>query len=275
MKLYHNKFISKLLAIILGLACALYFGWCFSFFGSWMGEKFHGAIPQGPTMIAIACWIVMSLAVIYTFFYAEYTKEDVLAYEDDRGDGSFERALKQLKWGILGLELFSLLFRWFQLNFALIGIAMIGIGLVLLWLAHLFGKILHAQANVPYSVESERVMNEAGTRMWSIAGRHARKIKDIDKLRSISGGNLDPIDDVKDVREQERIGNETRAEARRSQGLYTLFTSNRDAKDLHLYWRHAREGVYEDSHRIIDRLGEMCFVIPVTGVNRRLQMKGK
>jgi DNA replication protein DnaC len=63
-------------------------------------------------------------------------------------------------------------------------------------------------------------------------------------------------------------------EARRSQGLYTLFTSNRDAKDLHLYWRHAREGVYEDSHRVIDRLGEMCFVIPVTGVNHRLQQKG-
>lgn len=166
-------------------------------------------------MISLACWIVMSLAVIYVFFYIEYTREDVQAYEDERGDGSFERALKQLKWGILGLELFSLLFRWFQLNFALIGVAMIGIGLFLLFLAHLFGKVLHAQANAPYDVESDRVMREAGTRMWSIAGKHARKIKDIDTLRSISAGILDPIDKVKDIREQERIGAETRAEERR------------------------------------------------------------
>lgn len=63
-------------------------------------------------------------------------------------------------------------------------------------------------------------------------------------------------------------------EARRSQGLYTLFTSNCDAKSLYHHWRHPKEGVYEDSHRVIDRIGEMCFVIPVTGTNKRLQVKG-
>ena len=64
-------------------------------------------------------------------------------------------------------------------------------------------------------------------------------------------------------------------EARRSQGLYTLFTSNLDAEDLYRKWRHAKEGVYEDSHRVIARLGEYAFVIPVTGANHRLQAKGK
>jgi hypothetical protein len=215
LKLFHNKLISKLLAIILGLACALYFGWTFSFFGYWMGEKFHGAIPGGPEMISLACWIVMSLAVIYTFFYAEYTKEDVLAYEDDRGDGSFERALKQLKWGILGLELFSLLFRWFQLDFALIGVAMIGIGLALLYLAHLFGKVLHAQANAPHDVEASRVMRDAGSRVWQETRRYMRKIKSVDDLRSIADGDLSPIDRVKDLDEQERRGADTRQAQRR------------------------------------------------------------
>lgn len=64
-------------------------------------------------------------------------------------------------------------------------------------------------------------------------------------------------------------------ETRRSQGLYTLFTSNLDASDLYRKWRHEKDGVYEDSHRIIARLGEYAFVIPVTGMNRRLQAKGK
>jgi hypothetical protein len=233
MKLFHNKLISKLLAIILGLACALYFGWTFSFFGFWMGEKFHGAVPGGSTVIALACWIVMSLAVIYTFFYAEYTKEDVQAYEDDRGDGSFERALKQLKWGILGLELFSLLFRWFQLNFALIGIAMIGIGLVLLYLAHLFGKILHAQANAPFDVEASRVMREAGSKAWQETRKGLRKVKGVDDLRRIASGDLSPIDKVKDASVQERQGEETRSAQRRGDDQARR-EKNRDVASRHL-----------------------------------------
>lgn len=215
MKLLHNKFVGKLLALILGLACAVYFGWTFSFFGFWMGEHFQGAFPEAPTTIALACGIVMFLAVVYTFFFAEYTKEDVLAYEDDKGDGSFIKALKQLKWAVLGLELFSLLFRLFQLNFAPIGLAMVGIGLVLLWLAHLFGKVLHAQVNVPHDVEASRVMNEAGRKVWSETRKHLSKIKDVDALRRVAGGDLTPIDAVKDTDERERFDSDTRASQRR------------------------------------------------------------
>ena len=60
-------------------------------------------------------------------------------------------------------------------------------------------------------------------------------------------------------------------EARRSHGLYTIFTSNRDAQDLELYWRseNPKEGVFADGQRIIDRLGEYCFVVPVAGRNQR------
>lgn len=215
MKLLHNKMVGKLLALILGLACAVYFGWTFSFFGFWMGEHFQGALPEAPTTIALACGIVMFLAVVYTFFFAEYTKEDVLAYEDDKGDGSFYRALKQLKWAVLGLELFSLLFRLFQLNFALIGLAMVGIGIVLLWLAHLFGKVLHAQVNTPHDVEAARVMNEAGRKVWDETRKNLSKLKNIDELRRVADGDLTPIDRVRDVSEQERIDSDTRASQRR------------------------------------------------------------
>ncbi len=215
MKLFHNKFIGKLLALILGLACALYFGWTFSFFGFWMGERFQGAFPEAPQTIALACGAVMFLAVVYTFFFAEYTKEDVLAYEDDKGDGSFIKALHQLKWAVLALELFSLLFRAFQLNFAPIALAMVGIGLALLWLAHLFGKVLHAQVNVPHDVEASRVMNEAGSKVWSETRKHLGKIKDVDKLRRVAAGDLRPIDDVKDANERDRVDSDTKAAQRR------------------------------------------------------------
>ena len=217
MKIFHNKLIGKLLALILGLACAVYFGWTFSFFGFWMGEKFQGAFPEAPTTIALACGAVMFLAVIYTFFFFEYVKEDVLAYEDDKGDGSFYKALKQLKWAVLGLEIFSLLFRLFQLNFAPIGFAMVGIGVMLLWLANLFGKTLHAQVNVPHDVEASRVMNEAGRRVWTLTRSHLSRIKDVEKLRRVADGDLRPVDEVKDVEERERLGSETRAARRRKE----------------------------------------------------------
>jgi DNA replication protein DnaC len=58
-------------------------------------------------------------------------------------------------------------------------------------------------------------------------------------------------------------------EARRSHGLFTIFTSNRDAKDLSQYWRNEKEGVFQDGFRIIDRLGEYCFNVPVAGRNQR------
>lgn len=57
-------------------------------------------------------------------------------------------------------------------------------------------------------------------------------------------------------------------EARRSHGLYTLFTSNCDAKDLEHSWRNDT-GVFQDALRVIARLGEYCFVVPVQGRNQR------
>ena len=217
MKLLHNKFIAKLLAVILGLSCAVYFGWTFSFFGYWMGTHFQGAFPEAPTTIALACAVVMFLAVVFTFFYFEYVKEDVLAYEDDKGDGSFYKALKQLKWAVLGLEVFSLLFRLFLMNFAPIGIAMVGIGIVLMYLAHLFGKVMHAQVNVPHDVEASRVMDDSQRRVWSITRGHINKIKDVDALKRIGQGDLTPIDEVRDISERERMDTSTRALQRRKE----------------------------------------------------------
>ncbi len=58
-------------------------------------------------------------------------------------------------------------------------------------------------------------------------------------------------------------------EARRSHGLFTIFTSNRDAKDLEKYWRNEKDGVFQDGQRIVDRIGEYAFSVPVAGRNQR------
>src|SRR5258708_12814365 len=144
LKLFHNKFLGKILAVLFGLAAALYFAWTFSYFGIWLGERFQGVFPESPFIVGVISGIVMFLAVLYSYFYIEYAKEDIRAYELDRGDGSFMRAHKQLKWGALVLELFSLLFRLFQLHFALLGIPFVPIVLALLCLAPLLLNVLLA-----------------------------------------------------------------------------------------------------------------------------------
>jgi DNA replication protein DnaC len=58
-------------------------------------------------------------------------------------------------------------------------------------------------------------------------------------------------------------------EERRSQGLYTIFTSNHDASGLARYWQSKEEGVFQDAGRIIDRLGEYCLVVPLASKNLR------
>ncbi len=63
-----------------------------------------------------------------------------------------------------------------------------------------------------------------------------------------------------EIRELYRI-----LEARRSSGLYTLFTSNKDRGDLLHYW-HAGA---DDARRVVDRLGEYCLSVPVGGENQR------
>ena len=218
MKLFHNKVLGKILAVLFGLTAASYFAWTFSYFGLWLGERFQGVFPEAPTTVGLICGFVMFLAVLYSYFYIEYAKEDVRAYELDRGDGTFLRALKQLKWGVLALELFSLLFRLFQLNFAPIAFAMVGIGLALLWLAHLFGKVLHAQVNVPHDVEAGRTMDEAGRQVWSKAP-HLMKHMTHDQLRRLAAGDPQPLDEVNDrlSREREREVSNSEKRAREDQ----------------------------------------------------------
>lgn len=63
-------------------------------------------------------------------------------------------------------------------------------------------------------------------------------------------------------------------EARRSRlGLYTIFTSNKDARGLEKHWREDAPGAvaFDDCERIIQRIGEYCTVVHLTGYSLREQ----
>jgi DNA replication protein DnaC len=65
-------------------------------------------------------------------------------------------------------------------------------------------------------------------------------------------------------------------EGRRANGLFTIFTSNRSAIDLELYWRpdKPKAAAFDDCYRVIERLGEYCVAIPLTGRSLRQRMSG-
>src|SRR5260370_12756290 len=96
LKLFHNKFLGKILAVLFGLAAALYFAWTFSYFGIWLGERFQGVFPESPFIVGVISGIVMFLAVLYLYFYIAYAKEYIRASNPAPPDASFLTALTPL-----------------------------------------------------------------------------------------------------------------------------------------------------------------------------------
>jgi DNA replication protein DnaC len=60
-------------------------------------------------------------------------------------------------------------------------------------------------------------------------------------------------------------------EKRKSQGLYTIFTSNLSTKDLMEYWRpeHVQVGSFHPGLRVVERIREYCEGCAVGGRNQR------
>ncbi len=54
-------------------------------------------------------------------------------------------------------------------------------------------------------------------------------------------------------------------------GLYTIFTSNKDARGLEKHWREDKPGAvaFDDCERVIQRIGEYCTVVHLTGHSLR------
>ncbi len=205
LRLVHNRTIVKYFLAALGIAFAFYFAWSFYPFGEWVGKQFLQDAPGGPNVLGLVSAAILGGCVLIIVFYKEYIKEDTEAYSLASGDNSFNNAFKWFVWFVLGLELFSVLFRAILLNFNSISIVMLGVGVLGMGVTYVVGKILHVQVNRPPSVAARYLRNSAGTKVAEDGENMVRKGKfNIGQLRQIWAGNPQPIDDVRDEKARER-----------------------------------------------------------------------
>jgi hypothetical protein len=205
LRLIHNRSIVKYFLAALGIAFAFYFAWSFYPFGEWVGKQFLADAPGGTRLLGFVSAAILGGCVLIVVFYKEYIKEDTQAYSLATGDHSFINAFKWFVWFVLGLELFSVLFRAILLNFSSISIVILGVGVLGMGVTYVVGKILHVQVNRPPSVAAKYMRNNAGQKVFEDGEDMVRKGKfNISQLRQIWSGDPQPIDDVRDASAAER-----------------------------------------------------------------------
>jgi hypothetical protein len=199
LKLVHNRSIVKYFLALLGIAFAFYFAWSFYPFGEWVGKHFLMDAPGGPQLLGIVSACILGGCVLIVVFYKEYIKEDTEAYSLATGDMSFTKAFKWFVWFVLGLELFSVLFRAILLNFSSVSIVMLGVGILGMGVTYVVGKILHVQMNRPPSLAARYMREEAQRSVFDDGHKLVRKGKfSISQRQDIGAGETYPIDQVRD-----------------------------------------------------------------------------
>ena len=205
LRLLHNRSIVKYFLAALGIAFAFYFAWSFYPFGEWVGNHFLQDAPGGPKLLGLLSAAILGGCVLIVVFYKEYIREDTQAYSLATGDVSFMHAFKWFVWFVIGLELFSVLFRAILLNFSPVSIVMLGVGVLGMGVTYVVGKILHVQMNRPPSVAAKYMREEAGRSVFEEGHKLARgKSLTIAQKRQIANGNPEPIDQVRDEKARER-----------------------------------------------------------------------
>jgi signal transduction histidine kinase len=205
LRLIHNRSIVKYFLAALGVAFAFYFAWSFYPFGEWVGTHFLEHAPGGTQLLGMVSAAILGGCVLIVVFYKEYIKEDTQAYSLATGDQSFINAFKWFMWFVMGLELFSVLFRAILLNFSPVSWVMLGVGVLGMAVTYVVGKILHVQVNRPPSVAAKYMREEAGRSVFEEGHRLVRgKQLTTAQKRQIATGNPDPIDQVRDEKARER-----------------------------------------------------------------------
>jgi hypothetical protein len=133
-------------------------------------------------------------------------------------------------WFVLGMELFSVLFRAILLNFSSVSWVILGVGLMGMGVTYVVGKILHVQVNRPPSVAARYMREEAGRSVFDEGTKLARgKQLTTAQKRQIWAGNPQPIDDVRDAQAVEREREVKAVEERRR----IAEENDRDHKDFY------------------------------------------
>jgi len=205
LRLIHNRSIVKYFLAALGVAFAFYFAWSFYPFGEWVGKHFLQDAPGGPKLLGLMSAAILGGCVLIVVFWKEYLKEDSKAYSLATGDQSFANAFNLFIWFVMGMELFSVLFRCIMIDWGPVSIVLFGVGIMGMAVTYVVGKMLHVQVNRPPSVAAKYMREEAGRSVFEEGHKLVRgNTLTTAQKRQIAGGNPQPIDDVRDEKARER-----------------------------------------------------------------------
>lgn len=195
MKFFHNSLIGKVLVLLFAIAIHLYFASGAYLLGGFLGKRFLYDVPHGEIIGSIGLAVLTFCGAMYAFMYLEYAREDVAAYEEQNGDGSFQRSLREIQWLIAGAELASLVYRSVQAPSYWIGAVLFFLGVIFLRLAFALGKVVHAMANRPVEIGVMQAQDHAG-RMFIEQSMRGVKDMDASQLRRFHRGDARAVDEV-------------------------------------------------------------------------------
>lgn len=201
MKLFHNQTMDRAINFVIVIGTHALFALGMYFLGRFLGSLVLRDIPYGADIFGIVLAFVMFISAMKVFVFMEYTKEDIKAYEIKNTESSFMPALSESQWIVAGMEVSSLLYRcWMTLpNYVGAGITL-ALGLLLLRHAYNMGKIMHAQANRPASVDAKQLREQAAKEVYSGGGGLLKKLS-LAQKRLVAAGDPQPLDEVQSEQE--------------------------------------------------------------------------
>lgn len=193
MKFIHNDKAALGWAIFVEFGVHLLFAFQAFLLGGFIGEIALKSVfgDAGANIGSWALAVFIFGAAFQAFVLGEYMREHVESFESTaKGDGSYIRNWKLIRWIVGGLEISSLLFRCIvvatQGDLLQAGILAL-FSLLGLWYAFAQAKVIHASVNRPVEYEVMRARDMAGRSVVSDAMRYVPRMTAGDKQRFLTG----------------------------------------------------------------------------------------
>jgi hypothetical protein len=175
LKFIHNEKLSLIWAIVVEVTVHALFAFQAFLMGGFLGEVALAAIfgsYLGTRIGAYALGIFVFGAAFQAFVLGEYMREHVESFETtEKGDGSYLKAWKQLRYAVGGIEIASLLFRcvtiaqtgnWVSISAWSQAVIVALMGGILLWYAYAQAKVIHASVNRPAAYDMMQAQQTVG-----------------------------------------------------------------------------------------------------------------
>ena len=202
MKFIHNEKLSLAWAVLVEIVVHLLFAFQAFLLGAFLGELALQSIFGAYVGMLVGAWalaIFVFGAAFQAFVLGEYMREHVESFETTaKGNGSYIRSWKQVRWLVAGLEIASLLFRCIVVTGQgnLLQAIIVGsFGAIALWYAFAQAKVIHASVNRPVEYDVTQARAAAGKDLVKGAIRLVPKMTPEQKQRFYTG-DLTAISEV-------------------------------------------------------------------------------